>query len=106
MKNILLLLISVMSFGGLFAQDYNMKVEDHSGKVGKMHHAGLALHIDLDKKEVKDYWKKELKQMGKVDSESGVYLIESARFSAVSSQDLRVRSSCNIYMRRNSLPTM
>jgi hypothetical protein len=93
MKNILSLLFSIMSFGIIFSQNYNIKVDHHSGKVGKMHHAGLAIHIDLDKKEVKDEWKKELKQMGKVDSESGVYLIESARFSAVSSQPVRVLSS-------------
>ena len=93
MKKILSLLISIMIFNGLLAQDFNMKVDDHSGKVGKMHHAGLAVHIDLDKKEIKDYWKKELKQMGKIDSDGGVYLIESATFSAVSSQPTRVLSS-------------
>jgi len=93
MKNILILLFSIISSNTLYAQDYNIKVDDHSGKVGKMHHAGLAIHIDLDKKGVKDYWKKELKQMGKVDSESGVYLIESARFSAVSSQPVRLLSN-------------
>ena len=93
MKKILTLLITLLSIGGLYAQGYDTKVHAHSGKVGKMNHAGLAINIDLDKKEVKDAWKKELKQMGKVDSESGVYLIESAHFSDVASQPVRILST-------------
>jgi hypothetical protein len=93
MKNIFLLLFSVLFLSNIYSQNYNMSVDDHNGKVGKMHHAGVAIHIDLDKKEVKDEWKKELKKMGKVDSESGVYLIESARIPSVSPQAVRVLST-------------
>ena len=92
MKKTLILFISIISFGVTFSQNYDVRVENHSGKVGKINHAGVAIHIDLDKKDIKDYWKKELKKMGKIESEGGVYLIESARMSAVSSQPVRVLS--------------
>ena len=61
MKKIFILLFSLGLINTLFSQNYNMEVNDHNGKVGKMHHAGLVIHVDLDKKEIQSEWKKELK---------------------------------------------
>lgn len=93
MKKFSILLLSICFITVTFGQNYSMDVDDHNGKVGKMHHAGVVIHVDLDKKEIKDEWKKELKKMGKVESESGVYLVESANIPSIASHPVRVLSS-------------
>lgn len=92
MKILFLFLISIASFSVVVAQNYDFKVEEHSTKVGKIQTTGMAIHIDLDKDEIKDDWKKRLKGLGKVESQSGVYKIESANMNEVSSQPVRVLS--------------
>ncbi len=92
MKKLAVIFISILSFGVSFAQNYEMKVTDYEGKVGKMKHVGISILIDLDKKPIKDAWKKELKAFGKVSTVSGAYLVESANFTAVSKSAVRVLS--------------
>ncbi len=60
MKKILVVLFAVIS-SFTFSQNYDVNVTDHTGIVGKMHHAAIAVVINLDKSDVGSSWKKELK---------------------------------------------
>lgn len=91
MKKILVVLFAVIS-SFTFSQNYDVNVTDHTGIVGKMHHAAIAVVINLDKSDVESSWKKELKNYGKVDSKGGTYLIEQANMKQVSPSAVRVLS--------------
>ena len=88
-----LLVVLLVAFANLLmSQDYSIDVTDHTGIVGKMHHAAIAVVINLDKDEVRDSWKKELKNFGKVETSSGAYKIEQASIKQVNSSPVRVLS--------------
>jgi hypothetical protein len=92
MKKISSILVFLLMTIISYSQNYNTKVVEHTGKVQKIDHIGLAVHIELDKSFVKDAWKKELKSFGKVSSEKGTYVIESANFPAASGGTCRILS--------------
>ena len=75
-----------------FSQNYDVQVTDHTGIVGKMHHAAVAVVIQLDKDEVKGAWKKRMKDFGKVEYNNGTFKIEQATMKQVSPSALRVLS--------------
>jgi hypothetical protein len=85
---LIILLISLNSFG----QNYKTQVDEHTGKVQKIDHIGLAIYLDLDKSIVKDAWKKELKGFGKVGIEKGTYILEAAHFPAATAGTCRILS--------------
>lgn len=71
-----------------FAQG-NMSVTERDMKIDKITRTGVAIHLDLDKKFVKDLWKKKLKEYGKVNSDLSM---ESASVPAISSKNVRILS--------------
>lgn len=88
-------ILAVLSFALAtisFSQNYDVNVTDHTGMVGKMHHAAVAVTIELDKDEVKSAWKKRMKDFGKVEYNNGTFKIEQASIKQVSPTALRVLS--------------
>ncbi len=88
-------ILAVLSFALAtisFSQNYDVNVTDHTGMVGKMHHAAVAVTIELDKDEVKSAWKKRMKDFGKVEYSNGTFKIEQASIKQVSPTALRVLS--------------
>lgn len=89
MKRLIVLSLACFLSLSTFAQG-NMSVTERDMKVDKISRTGVALHLDLDKKFVKDLWKKKLKDYGKV---SGDLSMETASIPAVSSKNVRVLSA-------------
>ncbi len=88
MKKIFTLLFASFLAVSTFAQ-FTVSVSERDMKVDKISRTGLALHLDLDKKLVKDLWKKHLKEYGKVN---GDLSMETASIPAISSKNVRCLS--------------
>lgn len=89
MKNIILAAFAVLMTTTAFSQ-VSIPVTERDMKIDKISRTGLSIRLDLDKKFVKDLWKKKLKEYGKV---SGSLSMDAATIPSISSRSVRVLSS-------------
>lgn len=81
-----LLLISLISFS------QKVEVVSLDQKVEKIPRIGVATYIELDKGDIESLWKKQLKEYGKVEKESGVYYVNIANVKNISSSPVKILS--------------
>lgn len=73
---------------------FSQKVEVVSldQKIQKIPRIGVATYIELDKRDVEGLWKKQLKEYGKVEKESGVFYVNIANVKNISSSPVKIIS--------------
>lgn len=84
----LALLLSVASFA-----QKDIQVVSRDYEIEKIGRDGLATTIELDKKYVRDLWKKQLKSYGKYSSKGSTYIVPVAQISSVSSDPVKLYSA-------------
>lgn len=84
--------LAILLFTQVSAQ--RVTVSEQSVSIEKIQRTGLATTLELDKKDVKDLWKKHIKDYGKLEKLSGdVMVINTARIPSVSSNAVKVYTS-------------
>lgn len=80
------LLISVVSLAqGVVAESSEIEID-------KIARPGLEIVLKLEKKQVKEYWKKHLKQYGKVETSGNEFNIKAAKVPSLSSDPVSIIS--------------
>lgn len=90
MKKISLFIILLSMITLSIAQKIVVKDQDY--EIEKINRTGLAVVIELDKKFVQDLWKDKLKDLGKVNSSKGEFIIDVAQLPEVSSSPVKIYS--------------
>jgi chromosome segregation ATPase len=88
-----LLFASLILLFNTFSIAQKVVVEDAELEVEKISRPALKVYLELDKKKAEDYWKKYLKQFGKVDSKGDDYTVLEATIPTISSNPVRIVSS-------------
>lgn len=90
MKKLIILLNLLMIT--IFGIAQKVEVVSLDQKIEKLPRTGIAIYLELDKNDVENLWKKQLKEYGKLEKESGNYFINGASVKAVTSSSVRVLS--------------
>ena len=73
-----------------FCQKVSVRPEE--AEIDKMRRKGLATTIELDRKTVEKAWQKRLKELGKTESDKGIYTLKSAMVPALSATPVSIFS--------------
>lgn len=84
----LALFLSIASFA-----QREIKVISRDYEIQKIGRDGLATTIELDKKYVRDLWKKQIKEYGKYDSKGATYIVPVAQVNSISSNPVKLYSA-------------
>ena len=90
MKKLLIIALSLFSTPLMFAQ--TVTIFESESEINKTQRPGLETVLALDKKQVKDDWKKYLKQYGKVEVSGNEYILKASKITSLSSSPVSIVS--------------